>query len=454
MMEVRLDQIRSAMEGAIPGVLATCSPEGEPNVAFLSQVHYVDENHIALSYQFFNKTRRNILANPHGQLTIACPFSARIYRLTLRYVQTQSNGALYERMKAHLEGIASHTGMSGVFRLLGSDIYEVTQLEALPGNTLPSTPKDRNRLNALRRASESISYCSDMGSLVDEALDAMQREFGVPHAMFLVVDEGRHRLYTLGSRGYSHSGIGSEIHMGDGLIGVCAQAGTPIRISWMTQAYRYSKCIRDYVLLSGSGEKLSTEIPYPGLNAPHSQLAVPLICGGQILGVLLAESNDDLCFTYDDEDALFSLAGQVAACLANLRDGNDPEHESEDIPRFFTQQEVAQTPMRVRYFRETHSIFFEDAYIIKGVAGAILWSMLLDYCRLQRTTFSNRELRMDPRINLPDIVANLEARLILLRKRLDDQDMGVELHKCGRGKLTLKVNKQLNLEEFEAGRML
>lgn len=49
-MKLRLDQIREAMEGAIPAVIATCSAEGEPNVSFLSQVHYVDERHVALSY--------------------------------------------------------------------------------------------------------------------------------------------------------------------------------------------------------------------------------------------------------------------------------------------------------------------------------------------------------------------------------------------------------------------
>ena len=103
--------------------------------------------------------------------------------------------------------------------------------------------------------------------------------------------------------------------------------------------------------------------------------------------------------------------------------------------------------MRVRYFKETHSVFFDEVYIIKGVAGAILWRMLREYRTSGRTAFSNRELRLDPEIHLPDIVANLEARLILLRKRLEEQNMGVILAKSGRGRLVLAVDKQLQLEE-------
>ena len=51
-------------DGQIPGVIATCSQQGVPNATYVSQVHYVDPLHVALSFQFFNKTRENILANP------------------------------------------------------------------------------------------------------------------------------------------------------------------------------------------------------------------------------------------------------------------------------------------------------------------------------------------------------------------------------------------------------
>ena len=76
-----LHTIRSCFEGAVPSTIATCGTDGIPNVAYLSQVHYVDESHVALSYQFFNKTRQNILDNPQATLQVIDPDNAMQYRL-------------------------------------------------------------------------------------------------------------------------------------------------------------------------------------------------------------------------------------------------------------------------------------------------------------------------------------------------------------------------------------
>ncbi|HEY1225993.1 MAG TPA: pyridoxamine 5'-phosphate oxidase family protein, partial [Ramlibacter sp.] len=156
MSAVRLCDIRDCLEGAIPAVLATSDAQGVPNVTYLSQVFFVDEAHVALSFQFFNKTRRNILANPHATALLIHPRTAGLFRLHLRYLRTESEGALFERMKAQLAGIASHTGMEGVFKLLGSDIYEVELVEAVPGEPLPAPKGSPSRLAVLRAGAERL----------------------------------------------------------------------------------------------------------------------------------------------------------------------------------------------------------------------------------------------------------------------------------------------------------
>lgn len=68
-----LDAIRPCLEGAIPGVMSTCDCDGMPNVTYISQVEYVDAHHLALSFQFFNKTRANVLVNPRARLMVIHP---------------------------------------------------------------------------------------------------------------------------------------------------------------------------------------------------------------------------------------------------------------------------------------------------------------------------------------------------------------------------------------------
>ncbi|WP_395408804.1 hypothetical protein ACHMW6_30815 [Pseudoduganella sp. UC29_106] len=101
----------------------------------------------------------------------------------------------------------------------------------------------------------------------------------------------------------------------------------------------------------------------------------------------------------------------------------------------------------VRHYAGNDSVFFGDDYLIKGVAGAVLWCLLSDHAAQGRTCFSNRELRLDPRIRLPDISDNLEARLVLLARRLCERRAGVQIEKTGRGHFRLCVRQPLQLQE-------
>ena len=91
-MSVMLGHIRRCLEGAVPAAIATASPDGTPNIAYLSQVHYVNDDHVALSYQFFNTTRKNILANPRATVQVIDPLNAAHFRLQLEYLRTETEG--------------------------------------------------------------------------------------------------------------------------------------------------------------------------------------------------------------------------------------------------------------------------------------------------------------------------------------------------------------------------
>jgi hypothetical protein len=126
------DEIRPVMESGIPIVLATCSKGGEPNVAVVSQAYYVDPEHVAVSFQFFSKTVRNVRENPHATICLHDLFNSRRFVLGVRYDHSETEGPVFERMDLEIEAIASATGMSGIFKLRAADIYEVHSVEIVP----------------------------------------------------------------------------------------------------------------------------------------------------------------------------------------------------------------------------------------------------------------------------------------------------------------------------------
>ncbi|WP_257307363.1 GAF domain-containing protein [Geothrix campi] len=441
--------LRDCLDGVIPGVVSTCAPDGTPNVAYMSQGQYLDDRHLALSYQFFNRTHQNLLANPRVTLGLIHPQTAQQYRVHLTYQRTETEGPIFESMKAKLAGIASHTGMTGVFRLLGSDIYRLERAEVVPGSTLPAPPPAVDPLLALRTCMERLPTSPDAESLLDALLDGLQTHFAIEHALVMMLDPRRDRLYTVASRGYATSGVGSEIPVGDGVIGVAARERVPIRISHVTSEYAYGLAMREGAERQGMGDRLETEIPFPGLASPGSQLAVPIPGAREPLGVLFVESPTEMRFTHADEDALVALATQVGGLfrlfLAELELGDEAQS---GIPR---EPPPAGPPLRVRHYAANDSVFLGDDYLIKGVAGNILWTLLQDHQTLGRTQFSNRELRADPRVRLPDQSDNLEARLVLLHRRLAERQACVQLEKTGRGRFRLLVGRPLSLEDMDAG---
>lgn len=442
---ITLHSIRACLEGAVPAVVATCSGDGTPNVSYISEVHYVDPGHVALSYQFFSKTRQNVLENPRATVLVIHPDTGAQYKLAAAYLRTEDSGPLFECMKAKLAGIASHAGMTGVFRLRGADVYRVDSVTEVYRTSLAPVATSASSLAQLRCCIERLSAAADLASLLDTLLDSLRDVFDIRHSMVLMREPAGEALHTVASRGYTASGVGAEIRPGEGVIGTAALARTPIRIAHATSEFGYGRAMREDATRLGVTAGIDSAIPFPGLPESQSQIAVPILAGESLLGVLFAESTETGRFGYDEEDALVVLARHVGTVAAMLEQGEAIDSDR-PVARA-TAPAPRGAPIRVRRYAENDSIFVGDEYMIKGVAGAILWKLLSDFVNEGRTEYSNRELRLDPAIRLPDLSENLEARLILLQRRLEERCPSLRIEKTGRGQFRLHVNRPLTLAE-------
>lgn len=438
-----LDTLRDCFEGAVPAVLATVDTLGVPNVSYISQIHYVDPDRVALSYQFFNKTRRNILSTRRASVEVVDPLTTAFYQLDLDFETTESEGPLFESMKARLAGIASHTGMAGVFRLMGADIFRVRAIrQVLPPRVARPVPKVA-ALPALRRVLAEMSRALALGELYDRTLDAIARHLGITNLMILVPDDTRLALDAVATWGYPASGIGAEVRLGDGVIGVAAREKVAIRIDHMSTDYLYGSAVRDRLLAdAGAGASGARGVAFPGLARPESQIALPMLWQGRLVGVLFAESPEPLRFMHEEEDTLGVIAATLAAHAAALA----AEDEAEEVHVGPVAARYDAT-LTLRHFGTDNSVFADGEYVVKGVAGAILWKLVRAYVATGTCEFSNRELRLSPELRLPSHAENLEARLVLLERRLKERALPLQMEKVGRGRFRLVVRATLVLQD-------
>ena len=127
-----LTALHRCFQGILPSTLTTCSADGLPNVAALSQVYLVEPGQLAVSCQFFNKTRRNLAENPYAELGVIDPLDLQDYRISVKFQRAETSGPLFDGMSLRLEAIASLSGMQGVFKLRSADLFQVLAAERAP----------------------------------------------------------------------------------------------------------------------------------------------------------------------------------------------------------------------------------------------------------------------------------------------------------------------------------
>jgi hypothetical protein len=131
MSKVITEELMPALEGAIPAIIATTSASGIPNATYIWQVFYVDDKHVAVSRQFFNKTAQNILENPVACILVTSPVTYLLYKLYVRFIESQQQGPVFDRIAFEVDIIAGMQNQTSKFNLISADIFEIIKVERI-----------------------------------------------------------------------------------------------------------------------------------------------------------------------------------------------------------------------------------------------------------------------------------------------------------------------------------
>jgi adenylate cyclase len=453
-MNVPLESLTACFQGIIPAQLFTCSSDGVPNAAYLSHVEYVDSRHVALSFQFFNKSRRNIAENPNALVIVPDPDTGQGWQLRLRYVRSETTGPLFERMSLRIEAIASYCGLKGIFKLRAADVYEVRSVvpaEEEPGmvrepreGATGAAPNAVFTTKAFQDLAQHINTADCLETLVDAILKALEDSFGFRHSAILVPAEEEGVLVTIATRGYAENGAGAEVRYGFGLAGMVAESRQPIRISGVMRGILYAYAMHKSA--SQPPDPLRRGIPVPGLANPESLLGVPLLVRGELVGVLCLESEVPYRFHEEDKASIELLGSYLAIAIQNVQLQERAADSAPDpAPPSTTSKTAVHGSHEVVYYEADECILLDGEYLIRSLPAKILWKLLAIRETTGRTEFTNRELRLDKSLNLPEWKDNLESRLLLLRRRLEQKCPDVRLIPTGRGRFGLEIGCALTL---------
>jgi adenylate cyclase len=462
-VSVTLESLATCFQGILPSQLFTCSRDGMPNAAYLSHVDYVDSSHVALSFQFFNKSRRNIAENPHAFVMVLDPDTGQGWQLRLRYVRSETAGPLFDRMALRIEAIASYCGLKGIFKLLAADVYQVLSIDATPEEpglrTHPGTrgpemgaPDPVFTMKALQDLAGRIHSAHCLETLVDAILEGLEESFGFKYSMILVPGEEENTLVAIATRGYPQNGAGAEMRFGEGIGGMVAEARKPIRISGLLRGMLYAYAMHAEARDPDAARR-RLRIPVPGLEHPESLLGVPLLVRGELVGVLCLESEEPYRFHEEDKASIELLGSYLAIAIQNMQlqeQAVDAAAVAESVPDGPVVAGATATPRRhatheITYYEADECVLVDGEYLIRSLPARILWKLLTIRQSTGRSEFTNRELRLDRALNLPEFKDNLESRLILLRRRLEQKCPDIRLVPRARGRFALELGAEVTL---------
>ena len=162
------------------------------------------------------------------------------------------------------------------------------------------------RMELLNEAALSLHAIEDSDSLLDWILAIAEEALGFRSVALLLADPGRETLVV--DHALNRPGIkGLRLPVGQGVVGSVFLSGEPELVADVATDPRY---------VDGGG------------TGGHSEMAAPLTIGGEIIGVLDAESEQESAFSASDLEIFTLFAAHTAAVIHRVRDRARVERQS------------------------------------------------------------------------------------------------------------------------------
>ena len=177
---------------------------------------------------------------------------------------------------------------------------------------------------------------------------------------------------------------------------MAASRCVPMRVGSLRQMVKYSTSVRHSVRSPRHHRARSERSRYRDSRTQRAGIAVPAMVLGQLVGVLVARARSG-CGSATPTRRFSASSPEVVASAIEIDAAQERAHGTASVPHGggagaearggdVDRDGVCASSM------STGALFLDGDYLIKGVAGRILWVLLGHYERDGREEFTNKEV--------------------------------------------------------------
>jgi GAF domain-containing protein/HAMP domain-containing protein len=201
---------------------------------------------------------------------------------------------------------------------------------------LQKEERRERQYEAIAKVAQAINTAQNLHELLPHIADVVSRQFGFYH-VGIFLNDASNRYAVLGAAnsegGRRMLNRGHQLRVGEqGIVGYVTGSGNP----------RIARDVGADVAFFNN----------PDLPNTHSEMALPLIVSGKIIGALDVQSMEVNAFTNEDVEVLSTLADQVSIAIQNARLYDQTQKSLSEAEAIYRQ-----------YFRETWSRLPQDRKI-------------------------------------------------------------------------------------------